>query len=45
MSESMVKSRKFDWIGAMALLFGAAVIVPSLISLVVSLVAVTGMLF
>lgn len=36
----MAKGRKFDWIGAMALLFGAAVIVPSMVALAISLFAV-----
>lgn len=36
---------EFDWVGAIALLFGAAVIVPSLIALIASLVAVAITLF
>lgn len=36
---------RFDWVGALAFVFGAAVVVPSLIALALALIAVAGALF
>lgn len=40
-----VRKRKFDWVVAAAMLFGAAVIAPSLIALAATLFAVAQGLF
>jgi hypothetical protein len=44
MSEA-ADDRPFDWVAALALISGAAVMVPSLVALAVTLVAVAAALF